>query len=43
MAVEVAFLAERLEAGASGNRATERSDVDVFEVRIEEVFLLEKG
>jgi hypothetical protein len=43
MAVEVGFLAKRLEARASDNGATERSDVDVFEVRIEEVFLLEQG
>jgi hypothetical protein len=42
MALEVGFLAKWLEARASDNGATERSDVDVSEVPIEEVFLLEK-
>jgi hypothetical protein len=42
MAREVGFLAKRLEARASDNGATERSDVDVSEMPIEEVFLLEE-
>jgi hypothetical protein len=42
MALEVGFLAKRLETRAPDNGATERSDVDIFEVPIEEVFLLEE-
>jgi hypothetical protein len=42
MALEVGILAKRPEARASDNGATERSNVDVSEVPIEEVFLLEE-
>jgi hypothetical protein len=42
MTLEVGFLAKRLETRAPDNGATERSDVDIFEVPIEEVFLLEE-